>query len=120
MKITAADIDKTVEQYAKSLELKNSIAVEFDSFNEVDPLTLIRTFDVKPEASELTTLAEIMFNGKQLKFLYGDTVLKSIVYNNANGAKISHLFSDNPSLLDILLNTVYVLLLKKLTLQLED
>lgn len=120
MRITADDLNKTVEEYKESMSIKNAIAVEFDSFNDVDPLTLIRTFDVKPKPEELLSLAELMFNGKSLKFMYGDVVVKSIIYNKAPDSSLSLMFNDYPALLDILLNTVYVLMLKKLTLRSED
>ncbi len=120
MKITVDDINTAVQDYSDSLKLKSEISVEFDSYNEVDPLLLIRTFDQKPDVKDLTNLAELMFNGKPLTFKYGNKTVKSIVYNKTATSDISHMFSDAPALLDILLNAVYVLMLKKLTLQLQD
>lgn len=120
MKINQKEITKIYENFAAGKATQSEIEVEFDSINNIDTLVLLRAMSKEPEVSEFAPIIETALDGHSIKFLLGDKVLKSIAYNRGSGNALHLMFSDEPYLYDLLQQTVYALLLKKLTPHLED
>lgn len=121
MVLTPNDVDGIINDYAKQKVLLAQITVELSGANELDPLTLLRVMSIKePGVDDLAPACELMLDGQSIKFtLNGKEVWHPVIYNRGNGNSLHLMFADVPYLYDILQQTVYALLLKKLTPHLE-
>lgn len=115
IRVDQAETDKIVEEYAKGRELRNKIVVELDDVNNVDTLILLRVMTGTPDINALAPLVETFLDGHKITFKIGEEVLKTVNYNKGSGNALHLMFRDEPYLYDLLQQTVYTLLLKKLT-----
>lgn len=111
------DIDDIISDYAAKKALTENISVEFSGLNELDTLTLLKTMSIKePSVTDLAPVCEIMLDGRQIKFIDGEgNEFHPVAYNRGNGNSLHLMFKDAPYLYDTLQETIYALLLKKLT-----
>lgn len=114
-------VNNIIEDYAKSKGSTAGITVELSGVNELDPLILLRVMSIKnPTVDDLAPVAEEMLDGRTIKFKNGSQdIFHPVIYNKGNGNRLHLLFSDAVYLYDILQQTIYALLLKKLTPHLE-
>ena len=121
IKINSADIDNIVTEYTKQKLASANISVKFSGVNNLDVLFLLRVMNKKePDINEIAEASETLLDGRTIEFWNGDNLLYSCSYNRGNGNRLHLLFSDKVYLYDILQQTVYALLLKKLTPRLES
>lgn len=121
IKITPDDIDGIVKEYATGRSKAANITVELSGVNELDTLLLLRIMEKKPpEVDDIAQAAEIMLDGQAITFTNGSEVIYSIRYNRGGGNKLHLMFTDKAYLYDMLQQTVYALMLKKLTPHLES
>ena len=115
------DVDSIVSEYAKQKALASQISVELSGVNNLDVLLLLRVMSIKePSVEDLAPVCEDMLDGRTIKFKKdGKDIYHPVVYNRGNGNKLAMMFTDAVYLYDILQQTVYALLLKKLTPHLE-
>lgn len=115
-------VSKIVTEYAERRADTASITVEFSGVNELDPLVILRVMSIKePEVDDLAPVCEAMLDGRTIKFKKdGNDIFHPVIYNRGSGNKLHMLFTDAVYLYDILQQTVYALLLKKLTPHLES
>ena len=75
-------INKISEEFINSRKELSEVTVEVDKINNIDPLTIIRIVNsgTSPDAKELCSIAELLFDGSTITFRHKDTVIKSIVY----------------------------------------
>lgn len=119
IKVDQKELNNIYDKFVKSKDIKANITVEFDNVNNVDPIVLIRVMGDAPDAAALAPVVETMLDGHTIKFFYGDKTIKSISYNRGSGNSLHLMFDDAPYLYDLLQQTAYALLLKKLTPDLE-
>ena len=121
MVLTPADVDGIMNEYSKQRMLASQISVELSGVNNLDPLSILRVMSIKePGVDDLAPVCEQMLDGQTIKFtLSGKEVWHPVIYNRGNGNSLHLMFADVPYLYDILQQTVYALLLKKLTPHLE-
>jgi hypothetical protein len=120
IKITPDDIDGIVKEYTTGRSKAANITVELSGVNEMDTLLLLRIMEKKPpEVDDIAQAAEIMLDGQAITFTNGSEVIYSVRYNRGGGNKLHLLFTDKAYLYDMLQQTVYALMLKKLTPHLE-
>lgn len=121
MVLTPADVDGIMNEYTKQRMLASQISVELSGVNNLDPLSILRVMSIKePGVDDLAPVCEQMLDGQTIKFtLNGKEVWHPVIYNRGNGNSLHLMFADVPYLYDILQQTVYALLLKKLTPHLE-
>lgn len=120
IKITPDDIDGIVKEYTTGRSKAANITVELSGVNEMDTLLLLRIMEKKPpEVDDIAQAAEIMLDGQAITFTNGSEVIYSVRYNRGGGNKLHLLFTDRAYLYDMLQQTVYALMLKKLTPHLE-
>ena len=120
IKINPEDIDDILNNYREQRVRAANITVELSGVNELDTLVLLRTMEKKaPEVDEIAKVAEIMLDGQSITFMNGDEQLYALSYNRGSGNRLHLMFTDKPYLYDILQQTVYALMLKKLTPHLE-
>ena len=120
IKINPDDVEKIVREYTTQRERAANITVELSDVNELDTLVLLRTMENKaPSVDDIAKVAEIMLDGQAITFMDGETPIYSLRYNRGGGNKLHLMFTDKPYLYDILQQTIYVLMLKKLTPHLE-
>ena len=118
--IAPGDVDNIVREYHEKREAMAQIAVEFSGVNNIDTLVLLRIMSKKvPDVSDIAQAAELMLDGQTITFKDGSEVLYSVAYNRGKGNALHLMFSDKAYLYDILQETVYALMLKKLTPHLE-
>lgn len=117
------EVNNIIEDYAKNKSATAGITVELSGVNELDPLVLLRVMSIKnPSVDDLAPVVEEMLDGRTIKFKNGSQdVFHPVIYNKGNGNsnRLHLLFSDAVYLYDILQQTVYALMLKKLTPHLE-
>lgn len=115
-------VNNIIEDYAKSKSSTAGITVELSGVNELDPLVLLRVMSIKnPTVDDLAPVVEEMLDGRTIKFKNGSQdIFHPVVYNKGNGNRLHLLYSDAVYLYDILQQTIYALLLKKLTPHLES
>ena len=115
------DIDSIISSYSKQRSALDALTVEFSGLNELDPLVMLRTMSVKaPTVDDLAPICETMLNGHTITFkLNGETVYHPVIFNKGSGNALHMLFSDAVYLYDFVQQTIYALLLKKLTPHLE-
>ena len=116
------DVNSIIEDYAKNRASTANITVELSGVNELDPLVLLRVMSIKqPGVDDLAPVCEDMLDGRTIKFKNnGKDIYHSVVYNRGNGNRLALMFTDAVYLYDILQQTIYALLLKKLTPHLES
>lgn len=116
-----ADVDNIIDDYSKQRAALDNLTVEFSGLNELDTLLLLKTMGVKsPSVNDLAPICEIMLDGKIIKFKYnGADIYHPVAYSRGNGNSLHMMFTDAPFLYDFLQQTIYALLLKKLTPHLE-
>lgn len=119
--MSPSDVDNIINDYAKNRAATASITVELSGVNELDPLVLLRVMSIKqPGVDDLAPVCEDMLDGRTIKFKNnGQDIYHAVVYNKGNGNKLAMMFTDAVYLYDILQQTIYALLLKKLTPHLE-
>jgi hypothetical protein len=121
IKITPDDIDGIVKEYTTGRSKAANITVELSGVNEMDTLLLLRIMEKKPpEVDDIAQAAEIMLDGQAITFTNGSEVIYSVRYNRGGGNKLHLMFTDRAYLYDMLQQTVYALMLKKLTPHLES
>lgn len=121
IKINPEDIDDILNNYRIQRERAAKITVELSDVNELDTLLLLKTMEKKsPEVDEIAKVAEIMLDGQSITFMDGETQIYSLHFNRGSGNRLHLMFTDKPYLYDILQQTVYALMLKKLTPHLES
>lgn len=116
------DVSNIIDDYAKNRAATANITVELSGANELDPLVLLRVMSIKqPGVDDLAPVCEDMLDGRTIKFKNnGQDIYHPVAYNRGNGNKLALMFTDAVYLYDILQQTVYALLLKKLTPHLES
>ena len=118
--ITPADIDHIVQDYREQRNAAAQISVELSGVNNLDTLLLLRIMSKKePDIEDIARAAELMLDGQTITFKKGSETVFSLAYNRGSGNALHLMFSDHASLYDILQQTVYALMLKKLTPHLE-
>jgi hypothetical protein len=119
--MSPSDVNSIIDDYAKNRAIAANITVELSGVNELDPLVLLRVMSIKqPGVDDLAPVCEDMLDGRTIKFKNnGQDIFHPVVYNKGNGNSLHLLFTDAVYLYDILQQTVYALLLKKLTPHLE-
>ena len=121
IKISPEDIDGILNDYKTGREKAAQITVELSGVNELDTLFLLRTMEKRtPEVDEIAQAAELMLDGQAITFMRGNETVYSLHYNRGSGNKLHLMFVDKAYLYDILQQTVYALMLKKLTPHLES
>lgn len=119
--VSSADIDNIITDYAKQKIAALSIQVKLSGVNNLDVLFLLRVMNKKePDVNELAEASEALLDNKTIEFWSGDKLLYSCGYSRGAGNRLHMLFADKPYLYDMLQQTVYALLLKKLTPRLES
>ena len=120
IKISPNDIDDIIQDYTKQRKLAANITVELSGVNELDTLFLLRIMEKRtPDVDEIAQAAELMLDGQAITFMNGAEQVFSVHYNKGSGNRLHLMFTDKPALYDILQQTVYALMLKKLTPHLE-
>lgn len=118
--ITPADIEHIVQDYREQRNAVAQISVELSGVNNLDTLLLLRIMSKKePDIDDIAHAAELMLDGQTITFMKGSETIFSLAYNRGSGNALHLMFSDHASLYDILQQTVYALMLKKLTPHLE-
>jgi len=118
--ISPEDVNKIIQDYGKQRAAASQITVELSGINNVDTLLLLRIMGKKePDVDDIAHVAELMLDGQLITFKNGSDVVFSLAYNRGNGNALHLMFDDNAALYDILQQTVYALMLKKLTPHLE-
>ena len=119
--INSAEVDNIISEYAKQKVASAGITVKLSGTNNLDVLFLLHVMGKQePDINELAEASEVLLDGQSIEFWNKDKLLYSCVYNRGSGNKLHMLFSDKVYLYDILQQTVYALLLKKLTPRLES
>lgn len=112
--IKPSDVDSIISEYATART--GDIAVEFSGVNNLDVLFLLDIMNKKqPSATDLAPAAEAMLDGRVITFTQGGKEIKTLAYNRGSGNSLHMMFADEPYLYDILQQTCYALMLKKLT-----
>lgn len=121
VKMSPSDVNDIIEDYAKNRGSTANITVELSGVNELDPLVLLRVMSIKqPGVDDLVPVCEDMLDGRTIKFKNGsEDIYHPVIYNKGNGNRLHLMFTDAVYLYDILQQTIYALLLKKLTPHLE-
>ncbi len=120
IKISPEDVDKIIQDYKTQRAARNAISVEFSGVNNIDVLTLLKIMSKKEQSvDDIEHAAQILLDGQTITFTKGTDTIYTVNYNRGSGNALYLLFSDNAYLYDILQETVYALMLKKLTPHLE-
>lgn len=120
MKFGFKELSEIYSKYSEGKALRDSITVEIDAINTLDPLVLLRAMSKELDVVEFAPIVETAINGHTVSFIHNDKVLKTVAYNKGSGNALHLMFTDTPYLYDLLQQTVHALLLKKLTPHLED
>lgn len=119
-KLDPKGIDKIISDYRKQRKAAADIVVEFSGVNDIDVLFLLRIMSRdEPTVDDIAKAAEIMLDGQRITFLKNDKSIFSLSYNRGNGNALHLMFMDKVYLYDILQQSIYALMLKKLTPHLE-
>lgn len=118
--VTTQDIDKIIKDYNAQRAVSNSIEVQLSGVNNIDTLLLLKIMGKKePSVDDIAQAAEIMLDGRTITFVKGAETLFTVNYNRGAGNSLHLMFKDCAYLYDILQQTIYALMLKKLTPHLE-
>lgn len=121
IKISATDVDNIASEYKKQRAAAANITVQLSGVNTLDTLFLLKIMSKKePEVEDIAQAAETMLDGRTITFLNGAQIIYSVAYNRSTGGALHLLFKDKAYLYDVLQQTVYALMLKKLTPHLES
>lgn len=121
IKISPNDVDNIIKDYAEQRKLAGNVTVELSGVNELDTLFLLRTMEKRtPDVDDIAVAAELMLDGQAITFRNGDEQICTVRYNKGSGNRLHLMFTDKAALYDILQQTVYALMLKKLTPHLES
>jgi hypothetical protein len=113
---TSEDIRKATESYLAGQKALASVQVEISSENTVDPLMLVRCINSGRSVDNLVILAAEMLRGSSVRFKQGRETLYSVQMGiDLTAETFSNRFTGQPALMEVLLNTVYGIMLKKLT-----
>lgn len=119
--INPSDVDNIIKEYREQRAAAAQIEVELSGVNEIDPLVLLRIMSKQEQSVEdIAKAAELMLDGQTIAFKNGAETIFSVCYNKGAGNALHLMFGDKPYLYDILQQTVYALMLKKLTPHLES
>lgn len=119
--LASSDIDCIINDYSRQKVELGQVSVKFSGINNLDVLFLLQVMNKKePDINELAEACEVMLDGRTITFMHGDKQVYSCSYNRGNGNKLHLMFVDMPYFYDILQQTVYALMLKKLTPHLES
>ena len=119
--VSAADVDNIITQYAKQRVAAAGVDVKLSGINNLDVLYLLQVMGKEePSVTDIAEASEALLDGQTIEFWFGNKLLYSCAYNRGTGNKLHMLFDDKAYLYDILQQTVYALLLKKLTPHLES
>lgn len=119
--VSAADVDNIIAQYAEQRVAAAGVDVKLSGTNNLDVLFLLQVMGKKePSVTDIAKASEVLLDGQTIEFWFGSKLLYSCAYNRGTDNKLHMLFSDKAYLYDILQQTVYALLLKKLTPHLES
>ena len=119
--INPSDVDNIIKDYREQRAAASQIEVELSGVNEIDPLVLLRIMSKEePTVEDIARAAELMLDGQTIAFKNGTETIFNICYNKGAGNALHLMFADKPYLYDILQQTVYALMLKKLTPHLES
>ena len=120
IKISPEDVNKIIQDYRTQRIESSSINVELSGVNNIDVLILLKIMSKKePGVDDIAQAAELMLDGRTITFTKGADTLFTVNYNKGAGNSLHLLFADKAYLYDILQQTVYALMLKKLTPHLE-
>ena len=120
IKITPNDVDSIIKEYRAQRAAASQIEVELSGVNNIDVLTLLRIMSKKEQSvDDIAQAAEIMLDGQSITFSCKNETIYACSYNRGSGNALHLMFSDKAYLYDILQQTVYALMLKKLTPHLE-
>ena len=120
IKITPNDVDSIIKEYRAQRAAASQIEVELSGVNNIDVLTLLRIMSKKEQSvDDIAQAAEIMLDGQSITFTCRNETIYACSYNRGSGNALHLMFSDKAYLYDILQQTVYALMLKKLTPHLE-
>ena len=120
IKITPDDVDSIIKEYRAQRAAASQIEVELSGVNNIDVLVLLRIMSKKEQSvDDIAQAAEIMLDGQSITFTRGNETIYACSYNRGSGNALHLMFSDKAYLYDILQQTVYALMLKKLTPHLE-
>ena len=112
------EYNNILDRFKKGRTWLNDVRVEIvGGENELDALTLLRAYDEEPTIDSSLALASRMVLNKEVRFLKGEEVIFSCVYN---GGDLGERFNKVPFLLDTLMKLCYGLIKKKLTPPSED
>jgi hypothetical protein len=122
VKLNQSDVDNIISEYSAQRKTLDALTVEFSGINELDPLVLLRVMSSKsPTVDDLVPICETMLDGRVITFkLDGAEIYHPVAYNRGKGSALHMLYADAPYLYDFLQQTIYALLLKKLTPHLES
>lgn len=120
IKISPDDVDSIIKEYTAQKARAAQITVELSGINELDTLLLLKTMEKRePDVDDIAKVAEIMLDGQSVTFKDGETIVYSLCYNRSSGGRLHLMFTGKAYLYDILQQTIYALMLKKLTPHLE-
>jgi hypothetical protein len=110
------DIRKATEAYVAGQRALSDVEVEISRENTVDPLMLVRCVNSGRSVDNLVILAAEMLRGSSVRFKRGREVLYSAQMGiDLTAETFSNRFVGQPAFMELLLNTVYGIMLKKLT-----
>ena len=116
LKISPDDVNNIIQDYKEQRKAAANLTVGLSGTNTLDPLFLLKIMSKRePSVDEIAQAAETMLDGQTITFKNGDVQVYSLSYNRGNGNALHMMFTDKVFLYDILQQTVYALLLKKLT-----
>lgn len=120
-RLDPAEIDKIINDYKQQRKAAANIVVEFSGVNDIDVLVLLKIMSKdEPSVDDIARAAEIMLDGQRITFLNNGESIFALSYNRGQGNALHLMFTDKAYLYDVLQQTVYALMLKKLTPHLES
>lgn len=107
-----------IDEYATGQLWLNDIEIEVEGGpNELDPITLIRSYEKRDDLDTKITLAQALVLNKHVVFSRRGEQVLSFVFTGGN---FSACFKNAPYLINILLRYAIGIMLKKLTPPSED
>ena len=120
-KLDPAEVNKIIEDYRQQRKAAANITVEFSGINDIDVLVLLKIMSKdEPSVDDIARAAEIMLDGQRITFLNDGVSVFALSYNRGQGNSLHLMFTDKAYLYDILQQSIYALMLKKLTPHLES
>jgi hypothetical protein len=107
-------VQNLVETFQTTKEGMADVVVEIlPEENHVSNLLLLRTFNGEKSLDDIIGLTSAFIKNRQVTFKKGETILYSFIYGG-EGALAEIFPRDKVWLLDLLINTTYMLMIKKL------